>query len=383
MSYFGGVWSNLAFNAGNATTQFVNSLNWRYQQKTGSLQYVSQSAYKSILVHIAKQLAISTLEGELNSLLPKYQKHVTKEQIKAVRAKQEANRQTLIVNGAKSTEGFGSITVKTEKSSGEGASTGSYTIIAKTKYGTPVPEALILSYEDENPATYQDVDWGTKTDSVTVKEKNTLEKLWNPGQEIEFDINKGTQKEFTTKTVFHIDLAPKVSMNSAKNVILTQVQGRDFTRKELVSGGDLKFNVSGTIVSDQEGVYPTEAVKRFLKIMQYQGIVDVNCFAFGTLGVTRIVIQEFSLDSPEYKNIQPYSFSCVAVEPNDAIKLSGDTISVINDAITQSSWSWDTWYAAILDNKLGQMAANTVVSAATSSTVSTVAASFDELVPNI
>jgi hypothetical protein len=370
MSYFGGVWSNLAFNAGNATTQFVSSLNWRYQQKTGSLQYVSQSAYKSVLVHIAKQLAISTLEGELNSLLPKYQKHVAKQQVEAARKAQEENRQVLIENGAKSTEGFGSITCQ-----------GGHKLIAKTKYGTPVPEALILSYDDEEELSYTDLVWGSETESYTIKKKSTLEKLWNPGNEIEHVAKTYKKETFNTKTVFHIDLAPTVSMNSSKNVVLTQVQGRDYTRKELVSGGDLKYNVSGSIVSDEEGVYPTEAVKRFLKIMQYQGIVKVNCYAFGTLGVTQVIIQDFSLDSPQYKNIQPYSFSCVAVEPDDAIKLSGDTIAAINDVISSSSW--DTWYTAILDNKLAQMAASTAVSAATNAAVSVAAAGLDELVPNI
>lgn len=66
MSYFKDVWSNLVFNAGNATSQFVSSLNWRYQnnQMGGNIEYKSQSAYRSVLVHVAKQLAMSTLEGE-------------------------------------------------------------------------------------------------------------------------------------------------------------------------------------------------------------------------------------------------------------------------------------------------------------------------------
>lgn len=73
MGYFNSVWSNLVFNAGNATSELVNSLNWRYQKTQGGIQYVSSSAYKSTLVHVAKQLAMSTLEGELNSLLPRYE----------------------------------------------------------------------------------------------------------------------------------------------------------------------------------------------------------------------------------------------------------------------------------------------------------------------
>ena len=109
MGYFDSVWSNLVFNAGNTTSQFVNSLNWRYQKTQGGIKYVSRSAYKSALVHVAKQLAMSTLEGELNSLLPRYEKYARDKMRDAMRTEQDANRKVLINNGKKSTEDFGFI----------------------------------------------------------------------------------------------------------------------------------------------------------------------------------------------------------------------------------------------------------------------------------
>lgn len=371
MGYFNSVWSNLVFNTGNATTELVNSLNWRYKKTQVGIEYVSRSAYKSALVHVAKQLAMSTLEGELNSLLPRYEKYARDKMRDAMRVQQDANRKVLIANGKKSTENFGFIICD-----------GGHKLIAKTKYGTPVPEALILSFDDQEKVHYDDVLWDENTvESYTIKKKSTLEKLWNPGNEIEHTAQTHKSDPFDTKTVFHIDLAPKVSMSSNKNVILTQVQGRDFTRKELVSGGDMTYSISGSIVSDDEGVYPTEAVKRFVKIMQYNGVVNVNFITFGLLGVTRVIIKDFSLDSAEYKNIQPYSFTCVAVEPDDAIIIQADTIAAINKDLADSQW--DTWYKSILDNKLAQMAAKTVLNVATNATTSTVGAGLDALLPNI
>lgn len=371
MSYFGSVWDNLVFNTGNATTEFVNSLNWRYQKTQGGIQYVSKSAYKSTLVHVAKQLAMSTLEGELNSLLPRYEKYARDKMRDAMRKEQDANRKVLISNGKKSTEGFGFIVCE-----------GGHKLIAKTKYGTPVPEALILSFDDEEKVHYDDILWDENSiESYTIKKKKTLEKLWNPGNEIEHTVQGYKADPFDTKTVFHIDLAPKVSMNSSKNIVLTQVQGRDFTRKELVSGGDMTYTINGSIVSNDEGVYPTEAVKRFVKIMQYNGIVNVNFITFGLLGVTKVLIKSYSLDTAEYKNIQPYSFTCVAVEPDEDITLSADTIATINKDLADSQW--DTWYKAILDNKLAQMAAKTLLNTATSAATSSAGAGLDELLPNI
>lgn len=402
MSYFGSVWSNLVFNTGQATTQFVNSLNWRYKKTQGDIEFVSQSAYKSVLVHVAKQLAMSTLEGELNSLLPRYEKYARDKMRDAMRVQQDENRKILIKKGEKSTENFGSIELKLATGSGTGydlyidpqtgkkggrrRSTSTHRLIAKTKYGTPVPEALILSYdlsEDEEPIDFTDVSWDpTRTESYTIKKKNTIDSIWNPGNQIEEPITGANYStEIKTRTVFHIDLVPKVSMSSTKNVILTQVQGRDFTRKELVSGGDMTYTVNGSIVSDDEGVYPTEAVKRFIKIMQYNGIVNVNYITFGLLGITRVIIKDFSLGTPEYKNIQPYSFTCVAVEPDDAITLNQDTIATINKDLAESKW--DTWYKAILDNKLAQMAAQTALNVATSSATSGAGTGLDALTTNI
>lgn len=371
MGYFSGVWSNLAFNAGNATSQFVSSLNWRYKNTPGGVKYVSRSAYKSALVHVAKQLAMSTLEGELNSLLPKYQKYARDKMRDAMRVEQDSNRQVLISKGKKSTEDFGYIMCE-----------GGHKLIAKTKYGMPVPEALILSFDGEEKVHYEDVKWDEDSvESYTIKKKKTLEKIWNPGNEIEHTAKAHSSDPFDTKTIFHIDLAPKVTMNSSKNVIMTKVQGRDFTRKELVSGGDMTYSISGSIVSDDEGVYPTEAVKRFVKIMQHNGIINVNFITFGLLGVTRVIIKDFALDSADFKNIQPYSFTCVAVEPDDAITIQTDTIASINKDLADSKW--DTWYKSILDNKLAQMAAKTVLNVATSATTSGAGAGMDELLPNI
>lgn len=391
--YFGGVWSNLVFNTGSAVSQLASGIRWRYPQKQDDLKYVSQSAYKSVFVHIAKQITMSTLEGELNSLFPKFEKYISDKRREAVLKQQKKNRSVLIAKGKASTEEFGKINISIVSGSGmledkDGkakASITQHTLIAKTKYGRPVPEALILSYEmddKEPPITITDTYiTGNPTTSYRLKEKNTLKKLWDPRNEYEIDDAQVDELSYETRTVFHIDLAPQVSMNSNKNVVLTQVQGRDYTRKELVSGGDLTYSVSGNIVSDEEGVYPAEAVKRFIKIMQHNGIINVNFITFGLLGVKRIIIKDFSLGAIVCKNMQPYSFTCVAVEPDDAIQLQNDTISVINQQIAQSST--DAWYKVILDNKLANMAAKTVLNVAAGAGSSSAGAGLDALTKNI
>lgn len=373
-NYFGGVWESLVLNTGSATSGLVHSLNWRFSKTGRQMKYVSRSAYKSVLVHVAKQLVMSTLEGELNSIMPRFKRLARDIMLETVRLQQDANQKVLIQNGQKSTEGFGRLKCA------EGVD-----FIAKNKYGVPIPEALFISYTDTESHTYNYVEWTSENGGMgayKIRKKSTLEKLWNPGNEITDDeVDHGTMATLTTKTLFHLDLAPQVTMSSNKNLVLTEVQGRDFSRKELVSGGDLTYSVSGSIDSGQSGVYPSEAVKRFVKIMQYGGILDVNYITFGLLGVKRVIVKDFSLGQPEYKNIQPYSFSCVAVEPDDVIQLATDTIGVINSKLAVSPV--DKWYNLIINNKLVNSAVTSVLNTATSAATTAAGSGLDELTTNI
>jgi len=70
-----------------------------------------------------------------------------------------------------------------------------------------------------------------------------------------------------------VDLQPQVQVSSKNNVVLTTVQGRDFTRKELVSGGDYEITINGKITSKYPDVYPEAEVSKFLKLMQYRGVL--------------------------------------------------------------------------------------------------------------
>lgn len=71
--------------------------------------------------------------------------------------------------------------------------------------------------------------------------------------------------------VTFIDLQPAVQVGSKNNIVMTQVQGRDYTRKEYVSGGDLEVTINGKITSKYPDVYPDAEVSKFLKLMQFKG----------------------------------------------------------------------------------------------------------------
>ena len=226
--------------------------------------------------------------------------------------------------------------------------------MAKNKYGDVIKESLILYYDAEESHQVEDV---------------------------EYINGKATKKTYTSKTVCHIDLLPQVSMNSAKNIVMTQVQGRDYTRKELVSGGDLQFTINGSIVSEENGVYPADAVKKFVQMMQYNGILNVNHMMLDQLNVTRVIIKDYSLGQQSYKNIQPYTINCVAVEPDEDVKIQKDTISILNEELQLSPMS--KWYKFILDSKWGDIAASAATNMVSGAVTSAAGLGMDKLVPNI
>lgn len=145
-------------------------------------------------------------------------------------------------------------------------------------------------------------------------------------------------------TLVWYDTTALITINSDKNLITTRVTGRDYSRKELVSNGDIKFSVSGQITSGRPDVYPSEEIKKFIKVMQYKGIVKINNQMLDQFGISHIVITDFSLTPREgYKAMQSYSFSAIGLQPEKELEIEQDTITIIPqtemaDTVDDNAW---------------------------------------------
>jgi hypothetical protein len=365
MGLFNTIWSELKIGYDKAYRERMNdamsTLDLRYRKsKNGVLVYKSHAAYKSVFEFISRQSKLQYAERTLNSLWPKYIKSVEETRRKYALAQQDANRAILIAKGQAIDSGLGAVTT-TE---------GNYTYIAKDKYGSKVPDAIMVYYDVETPISVSD---------NTAKAKRMI------AMGVDADEDDFMGADISTRTICFIDLAPEVTLSSSKNIVLTNVQGRDYSRKELIAGGDLKFSVSGNIVYDEPDIYPENDVKKFIQMMEYNGIIHVNHRMFRQFGVTSIIVQDFNLGKPDFKNMQPYSFNCVAVEPDEAVVITQDTIGTINHDIAVSPV--DGWMSIVLgkkrielngDNKYIQMGANAATGAAMGAL-----GSLTDLVPNI
>lgn len=327
MGYFNGMWSSLQYSLGKTTENIaVNNLRYRYTKgDDGSVIYRNNRDGRAVAVRVLTQQGFQIVEAELNKLWPRYVRHIEEKVRKEQLELQRKNVQSLIKQGKTADLGLGVIKTKEGKE-----------IVAVDAYGQKVPEALILYYDSE------------KTIQCTIRKPSS-----KPASSV---INRQDDTEsetISTCTVYFADVTPHVNQSTSKNIILTKVQGRDYTRKELVAGGDISFSVSGEINSNQDGIYPENDVKKFIQIMQHNGVIKVNHLLFKQFNINQIIIQDFKLGAQEYKNIQPYSFTCVAVEPDEDVIVSQDTINVINTAIAEQDLS--TWYKLVLGYKLSQI----------------------------
>ena len=320
MSYWGGVWSSLKYSISSTTDSFFRTnLRYRYIVKEdGALVYKNNRDNRPIIARVLTQKGFQIAEAELHKALPRYRKHIENKLRKKVIETISKNEKVLIDARKKVDEGLGSIVLE-----------GGKMVEALNAYGEKVTDALFLYYDTPNSI------------SVSIPTSNR----GNDGKIIYDTVN--------TKTLFFCDVSPEVNQSTQKNILLTKVQGRDFTRKELISGGDIHFTVKGSINSNMEGVYPENDVKKFIQIMQHGGIIKANHLLFKQFNVTNIIIQDFKLEAQVYKNIQPYSFSCVAVEPDENVIVSSDTIHVVDNLIAEQDLS--NWEKIMLGYKLSQI----------------------------
>lgn len=121
--------------------------------------------------------------------------------------------------------------------------------------------------------------------------------------------------------VTFVDLQPAVQVSSKNNIVMTQVQGRDYTRKEFISGGDIEISINGKITSKYPDIYPEAEISKLLKMVQYKGVIECDNTVLRQFNITKLIILNYTLPQTDCRNIQPYTLSCVAVEPSESIQL--------------------------------------------------------------
>lgn len=139
-----------------------------------------------------------------------------------------------------------------------------------------------------------------------------------------------------------VDLGPRVQVSSKNNIVLTPVQGRDYTRKEFISGGDYEISIEGRITSKYPDVYPEAEVSKFLRLMQHKGVLECGNTILRQFRITRLIVLSYALGASDCRNVQPYTLQCVAVEPSEAIEVRTAEQERVDEAIKHTN-KWIKW----------------------------------------
>ncbi|WP_459686458.1 DUF6046 domain-containing protein, partial [Viscerimonas tarda] len=176
------------------------------------------------------------------------------------------------------------------------------------------------------------------TDTIVGRVVQDFLELSITGEGCYFDSKTG-KVESNSKygLVTFVDLQPQVQVSSKNNIVLTTVQGRDYTRKEFISGGDLEISITGKITSKYPDVYPEAEVSKFLKLMQYRGVINCDNTILRQFNIEKLIIQSYTFSPSDCRNIQPYTLSCVAVEPSEAIELKIAKEEQVDEAIKHTN----------------------------------------------
>ena len=216
---------------------------------------------------------------------------------------------------------------------------GTNIIYALDDWGNVCRDALMLGIEVEKPIN---VEQQKRTEARAKAKRGAINTIDNPITE-----------QFNSDHLVWYDTTALITVNSDKNMVISRVQGRDYSRKELVSNGDIKFSVTGQITSGKPDVYPSKEVKKFIKVMKYKGIISVNNEVLDQFGIKHIVVTDFNINSKEgYKAVQYYTFNAIGLQPENEIEITDDTVTYIEQKPMASEESDDLTWKSMLQNQL-------------------------------
>lgn len=106
-------------------------------------------------------------------------------------------------------------------------------------------------------------------------------------------------------------------VSQQKNIIKTDIQGRNGSVKEYISDGDFAVTIRGAIVNPEGAVYPEEDVLKLVEICKVQKSIQVNSrFLNDVFDIFDLVIESYSFPQSEgIENVQFFELSCVSDDP--------------------------------------------------------------------
>jgi hypothetical protein len=113
-----------------------------------------------------------------------------------------------------------------------------------------------------------------------------------------------------------------VSVTFPRNIVKTEIQGRDGTVKEYIGEGDAQITFTG-VITGGNGIYPTKKISDLMKVIKAPWPIPVISTHLLNLGIYYVVFDERSFEQEEGSySYQTFSINAVSDTPQ-ILKISG------------------------------------------------------------
>ena len=172
-----------------------------------------------------------------------------------------------------------------------------YGVGGNNPYQQQITEADIPLYKsDIGTSVYADVTFG----SVKYKDRNN--------------------KDITTPSVTY--QAILISLSFPRNIVKTEIQGRDGTVKEYIGEGDAQISFRG-VITGTNGSYPSDEVDDLLKVIKAPVAIPVICTFLNDKGIANVVFEDRTLDQEEGGySYQTFTLQAISDTPQE-LQISG------------------------------------------------------------
>lgn len=108
------------------------------------------------------------------------------------------------------------------------------------------------------------------------------------------------------------------AISRGKNIVTTQMVGRNGTVKEYINNGDYQVNIAVGIQAVRDGVmvdeYPADGLKELRKFLDSSDALGVHSEFLKMFDITSLVVKDFSLTQDTASNYQEVNISCISDE---------------------------------------------------------------------
>ncbi|MBS1944770.1 MAG: hypothetical protein JST98_06100 [Bacteroidetes bacterium] len=107
---------------------------------------------------------------------------------------------------------------------------------------------------------------------------------------------------------------PLVSVNLAKHIVETAIDGQDGTFKELYSLGDYQVTIQGLALNDEDpDNYPEEIVRELRRVCEERKHVAITCSLTTLFGITHVAIKGANFPALAGNlGVQPYEIAAAS-----------------------------------------------------------------------